>query len=80
MDDVHTDWKKAHEGITEDVVKEMKREKRCTRCILENQTWRQCRKRMVVATTFVYWDRGNAKPHWKPRTSTLEVHNLPPSR
>ena len=40
--DEHTDWKKAHEGIAEEVVEKRKREKRCTRCTLDNHTWRKC--------------------------------------
>jgi len=38
--DQHTDWKTAHEGIAEDVVEKWKREKHCTHCIPENNTWR----------------------------------------
>jgi len=33
-----------------------------------------------VAATFAYKDRANPKPHQKPRTSTLAIHNPPPSR
>jgi len=36
--DEHTDWKKAPEGIAEDVVEKRKREKQCTRCTLGNHT------------------------------------------
>jgi len=78
--DEHTDWKKAHEGIAEEVVEKRKREKRCTRCTLDNHTWRKCRKPILVATTFAYGNKGNPKPYRKPRTSTLAVHNPPPSR
>jgi len=78
--DEHTDWKKAHEGIAKDVVEKRKREKQCTRCTLDNQTWRKCRKLIVVSTTFAYGNKGNPKPYRKLRTSTLTVHNPPPSR
>jgi len=78
--DERTDWKKAHEGIAEDVVEKRKKEKQCTRGTLGNHTWRKCRKPIVVAATFAYKDRGNPKPHRKPRTSTLAIHNPPPSR
>jgi len=37
-------------------------------------------KSIVVATTFPYRDSGNPKPHGKPHTSTLAIHNPPPSR
>ena len=78
--DEHTDWKKAQEGIAEKVVEKRKREKQCTRCTLDNHTWRKCRKPIVVATTFAYRNKGNPKPYRKPRTSTLAVDNPPPSR
>ena len=78
--DEHTDWKKAHEGIAEDVVEKRKREKQCTHCTLGNHTWRKCRKLIVVAATFAYKDRGHPKPPRKPRTSKLAIHNPPPSR
>jgi len=61
--DEHTDWKKAHEGITEDVVEKRKREKQCTGCTLGNHTRRKCQKPIVVAATFPYKDKGNPKPH-----------------
>jgi len=77
--DEHTDWKKAHEGIAEQVVDKRKREKQCTHCTLDNHTWRKYRKPIVVATTFAYGNKGNPKPYQKPRTSTLAVHNPPPS-
>jgi len=78
--DKHTDWKKAQEGIATDVVEKRKREKQYTGCTLGNHTWRKCRKPIVVTTTFAYQDRGNSKPHRKPRTSMLAIHNPPPSR
>jgi len=78
--DEHTDWKKAHEGIAEEMGEKRKREKQCTRCTLDNHTWRKCRKPIVVATAFTYGNKGNPKPYRKPRTSTLAVHNPPPSR
>jgi len=76
----YTDWKKAHEGIAEEVVEKRKREKQCTRCTLDNHIRRKCRKPILVATTFAYGNKGNRKPYRKPRTSTLAVHNPPPSR
>jgi len=78
--DEHTDWKKAHDGIKDDVVEKRKKEKRCTRCSMDNHTWRKCRKPMLVAATFVYKNRGNPKQPFKPRTSTLAVHQPPPAR
>jgi len=78
--DEHANWKKAHEGIAEEMVEKRKREKQCTRCTLDNHTWRKCRKPIVVATTFAYGNKGNPKPYRKPRTSTLAIHNPPPSR
>jgi len=38
------------------------------------------REPIVVAATFAYEDRVNPKPNRKPRTSTLAIHNPPPSR
>jgi len=61
--DEHTNWKKAHEGIAEDVVEKRKRENQCTSCTLGNHTWRKCQNPIVVAATFPYKDRGNPKPH-----------------
>jgi len=78
--DEHTDWKKAHEGIAEEVVEKRKREKQCTRCTRDNHTWRKCRKVIVVATTFAYRNKENPKNYRKQHTSTLAVHNPPPSR
>ena len=78
--DEHTNSKKAHEGIAEVVVEKRKRQKQCTRCTLDNHSWRKCRKPIVVATTFAYGNKGNPKPYRKPGTSTLAVHNPPPSR
>ena len=78
--DEHTDWKKAHDGIKDDVVEKRKKEKRCTRCSMDNHTWRKCRKPILVAATFAYKNRGNPKQPFKPRTSTLAVHQPPPAR
>lgn len=78
--DEHTDWKRAHEGIKDDVVDKRKKEKRCTRCNMDNHTWRKCRKPILVATTFAYRNRGNPKQPFKPRTSTLAVHQPPPTK
>jgi hypothetical protein len=75
----HTDWKKAHDGVPEDLVSKRKKENRCTRCNLDNHTWRKCRKQAVVATTF---RKENSKRKFqpKPRTSILAVHQPPPTR
>jgi len=78
--DKHTDWKKAHDGIKDDVVEKRKKEKRCTRCSMDNHTWRKCHKPILVAATFAYKNRGNPKQPCKPRTSTLAVHQPPPAR
>jgi hypothetical protein len=78
--DEHTDWKQAHEGIQQDVVDKRKKEKRCPRCSMDNHTWRKCRKPIVVAAAFAYRNKGKPKPLQKPRTSTLAVHQPPPSR
>ena len=77
--DEHTDWKAAHEVIKDDVVDKRKKEKRCTRCNMDNHTWRKCRKPILVATTFAYKNR-SSQTFRKPRTSTLAVHNPPPRR
>jgi len=76
----HTDWKKGHNGIKDDVVEKRKKEKRCTRCSMDNHTWRKCRKPILVAATFAYKNRGTPKQLFKPRTSTLAVHQLPHAR
>jgi len=78
--DEHTDWKKAHDRIKDDVVEKRKKEKRCTRCSMDNHTWRKCRKPILVAATFAYKNWGNPKQPFKPRTSTLAVHQPPPTR
>jgi len=78
--DEHTDWKKAHDGIKDDVVEKRKKEKRCTHCSMDNHTWKKCCKPILVATTFAYKNRRNPKQPFKPRTSTLAVHQPPPSR
>jgi hypothetical protein len=80
LKDEHTDWKKAHEGIHDDVVAKRKKESRCTRCSMDNHTWRKCRKPILVATTFAYKNRGKPKTFPKTRTSTLAVHQPPPAR
>ena len=76
----HTDWKKAHEGIKDEVVEKRKKEKRCTRCNMDNHTWRKCRKPIQVAATFAYRNKGKPKSYQKPRTSTLAVHQPPPTQ
>jgi len=78
--DEHTDWKKAHDGIKDEVVEKRKKEKRCTRCSMDNHTGRKCRKPILVAATFAYKNRGNPKQPFKPRTSTLAVHQPPLAR
>jgi len=78
--DEHTDWKKAQDGIKDDVVEKRKKEKRCTRCSMDNQTWRKCRKPILVAATFAYKNWGNPKQPFKLRTSTLAVHQPPLAR
>ena len=78
--DKHTDWKKAHDGIKDDVVEKGKKEKRGTRCSMKNHTRRKCRKPILVAGTFAYKNWGNPKQPFKPRTSTLTVHHPPPER
>ena len=75
----HTDWKKAQDGIKEDVVEKPKKEKCCTRCSMDNHTWRKCRKPILVAATIAYKNRGNPKQPFKPRTTTLAVHQPPPA-
>jgi len=50
--DEHTDWKKAHDGIKDNVVEKRKKEKRCTHCSMDNHTWRKCRRPILVAATF----------------------------
>ena len=77
--DEHTDWKKAQDGIKDDVVENRKREKRCTRCSMDNHPWRKCRKPILVTATLAYKNRGNPKQPFKPRTSTLAVHQPPPT-
>ena len=76
----HANWKKAHDGIKDDVVEKRKKENHCTRCSMDNHTWRQCRKPILVAATFAYNNRGNPKQPFKPRTRTLAVHQPPPAR
>jgi len=78
--DEHTDWKKAHNGIKNDVVEKRKKEKRGTRCSMGNNTWKKCGKPILVDATFAYKNRGNPKQPFKPRTSTLAVHQPPPAR
>ena len=72
--DEHTDWKKAYEGIKEDVVEKQKKEKHCTPCSMDKHTWRKCHKPILVAVTFTYRNSGNPKEPFKPRTTTLAVH------
>jgi len=78
--DEHTDWKKARDGIKDKVVEKRKKEKRCTRCSMDNHSWRKCHKPILVAATFAYKNRENSKPPFKPRTSTLAVHQPPLAR
>jgi hypothetical protein len=77
--DEHTDWKSAHDGIPQDVVDKRKKENRCTRCNLDNHTWRKCRKTAVIATTF---RKENFKRRAQPRqrTSVLAVHQPRPTQ
>ena len=75
--DEHTDWKSAHEGIPQDVVDKRKKENRCTRCNLDNHTWRKCRKSAVIATTIRrenYWYRFLPGQH----KSILAIHQPRP--
>jgi len=78
--DEHTDWKKAHDRIQDNVVEKRKKEKRCTPCSMDNHTWRKCRKPILVAAIFAYKNRENPKQPFKPTTSTLAVHQSPPAR
>jgi len=78
--DEHTDWKKAHDGIKDEVVEKRKKEKRCTHCSMDNHSWRKCHKPILIAATFTYKTRGNPKQPFKPRTSTLAVHQPSPAR
>jgi len=47
---------------------------------MDNHTWRKCRKPILVAVIFTYKNRGNPKQPFKPRTSTLAVHQPPPAQ
>jgi len=78
--DQHTNWKKAQNGIKDHVVETWKKENRCTGCSMDNHTWRKCCNVILVTATFGYKNRGNPKHPFKPRTSTLAVHQPPPAR
>jgi len=56
-----------------------KKAKRCTRCSMDNHTWGKFCKPILVAAT-LYRNRGTAIQPFKPRTSTLAVHQPPPPR
>jgi len=76
----HTDRKKAHDGMMDDVVEKRKKKKRCTPYGMDNHTRRKCGKPILLAATIAYKNRGNPKQPFKSRTSTLAVHQPPPAR
>jgi hypothetical protein len=79
----HTNWKQAHPEISQKVVDERKKAKQCTRCGMDNHSWRQCRKQPQVSTIGQRRQFAHPKNKFqskKPQVSTMiqeEVASLP---
>ncbi len=62
----HTVWATAHEGVDQSIVDKRKKNTECTRCGMNNHTWKYCRKPVQVSVTF----RGPVRPKRQPSFAT----------
>jgi len=62
---LHTDWKQAHDGISQEVVDKRRADNGCTRCGLNNHEWKDCRKNIAISTVTIKGAANKGKKDWK---------------